>query len=419
MGKKRASLPIRHLSVLRSKLVFSIFLVFCFFALVRLNRSGSGSSTNKSIIEEKPKPETTTNPKVAFLFLARKNIPLDFMWGAFFQEANVKNFSIYIHSEPGFVFNESTSMSPFFYGCQLKDSIKVAWGESSMIEAERLLLKVALRDPANWRFVLLSDSCLPLYKFHDIYEHLISSQKSYVESYFDFEDDRYDPKMLQAIPKDKWRKGSQWFTLIRRHAQIVADDNVVFPIIKKSCKRQLNASASVRGQMLDLHKLQDCIPDEHYLQTLLAMSGLENEFSRRSLTYAQWNQSPTQKDEQWHPVTFDYADASPRRIKEIKEIEAIHYESENQTEWCQVNRAPAPCFLFARKFTCGAAVRLLSEGLLGPFDPVPFLNANRGFFAAKHTDTHARQSLPNWRDIFTYSTLDSKSKSRRTFFTTP
>ncbi|XP_048138164.1 glycosyltransferase BC10-like isoform X2 [Rhodamnia argentea] len=362
MGKKRASLPIRQLLVLRSKPVFSIFLVFCVFAFVRLNRSKSRSSTtDKSSIDEKSKLET--NPKVAFLFLARRNVPLDFMWGAFFQEANVRNFSIYIHSEPGFVFNESTSTSPFFYGRQLNDSIKVAWGDSSMIEAERLLLKVALGDPANQRFVLLSDSCLPLYKFRDIYEHLISSPKSYIESYFDFEDDRYDPKLLHAIPKDRWRKGSQ---------------------------RQSNASVSARRQMLDLHKPQDCIPDEHYLQTLLAMSGFENEFFRRSLTYAQWNQSATEKDKQWHPFTFDYTDASPQSIREIKEIEAIHYESENWTEWCQVNGAFAPCYLFARKFTRGAAVRLLSEGLLGPFDPVLFLNATRRFFPVKHRDIQAR-----------------------------
>lgn len=35
--------------------------------------------------------------------------------------------------------------------------LQVAWGESSMIEAERLLLATALQDPANQRFVLLSD----------------------------------------------------------------------------------------------------------------------------------------------------------------------------------------------------------------------------------------------------------------------
>lgn len=34
---------------------------------------------------------------------------------------------------------------------------QVVWGESSMIEAERLLLEEALYDPANQIFVLLSD----------------------------------------------------------------------------------------------------------------------------------------------------------------------------------------------------------------------------------------------------------------------
>lgn len=35
--------------------------------------------------------------------------------------------------------------------------VQVVWGESSMIEAERLLLATALEDPANQRFALISD----------------------------------------------------------------------------------------------------------------------------------------------------------------------------------------------------------------------------------------------------------------------
>jgi hypothetical protein len=34
---------------------------------------------------------------------------------------------------------------------------QVDWGEASMIEAERILLKHALEDPFNERFVFLSD----------------------------------------------------------------------------------------------------------------------------------------------------------------------------------------------------------------------------------------------------------------------
>jgi len=34
---------------------------------------------------------------------------------------------------------------------------QVVWGEATMVEAERLLFAAALQDPANQRFVLLSD----------------------------------------------------------------------------------------------------------------------------------------------------------------------------------------------------------------------------------------------------------------------
>ena len=98
-------------------------------------------------------------PKIAFLFLARRNLPLDFLWDSFFevfffffffliiilfyecmnfpmlnawlcgnsQNADVANFSIYVHSAPGFVFNESTSRSTFFRDRQLKNSIQVSF----------------------------------------------------------------------------------------------------------------------------------------------------------------------------------------------------------------------------------------------------------------------------------------------------
>lgn len=41
------------------------------------------------------------------------------------QNAQVSNFSIFIHPAPGFEFDESTTRSHFFYGRQLKNSIQV------------------------------------------------------------------------------------------------------------------------------------------------------------------------------------------------------------------------------------------------------------------------------------------------------
>ncbi|KAJ6769583.1 CORE-2/I-BRANCHING BETA-16-N-ACETYLGLUCOSAMINYLTRANSFERASE FAMILY PROTEIN-RELATED [Salix purpurea] len=352
------------------KLVIILSMGLCVFALFRLHLSPPPetllsrrrSSFSREVVFSGP-------PKVAYLFLVRRGLPLDFLWGSFFENADTGNFSIYVHSEPGFQFDESTTRSHFFYDRQLKNSIQVIWGESSMIEAERLLLDAALEDPANQRFVLLSDSCVPLYNFSYIYSYLMASPRSFVDSFLDVKEGRYHPKMSPVIPKDKWRKGSQWVALIRSHAEVIVDDVVILPVFKRLCKRRPPLDASKGKLNIKLQKQHNCIPDEHYVQTLLSMSGLEGELERRTVTYTVWNQSATKMENKgWHPMTFSYANASPRKIKEIKGINHIYYETEYRTEWCQTNSTFVPCFLFARKFSRGAAMRLLSEGIAGPFD---------------------------------------------------
>lgn len=375
MTKKSSLLPIllqqsrRRVIWSGWKLVIILSMGLCVFALFRLHLSSPPEtllsrrrSFSREVVFSGP-------PKIAFLFLVRRGLPLDFLWGSFFENADMGNFSIYVHSEPGFEFDESTTRSRFFYGRQLKSSIQVIWGESSMIEAERLLLDAALEDPANQRFVLLSDSCVPLYNFSYIYSYLMASPRSFVDSFLDVKEGRYHPKMSPVIPKDKWRKGSQWIALIRSHAEVIVDDVVILPVFKKLCKRRPPLDASKGKLNIKLQKQHNCIPDEHYVQTLLSMSEREGELERRTVTYTVWNQSATKMENKgWHPKTFSYANASPRKIKEIKGINHIDYETEYRTEWCRTNSTFVPCFLFARKFSRGAAMRLLSDGVAGPFD---------------------------------------------------
>ncbi|CAL0309098.1 unnamed protein product [Lupinus luteus] len=307
-------------------------------------------------------------PKIAFLFLVRRNIPLDFLWGTFFQNGVVSRFSIYVHSTPGFVLDDSTTRSHFFKARQITNSIQVSWGESSMIQAEKLLLEAALEDPANQRFVLLSDSCVPLYNFSYVYDYVMASPRSFVDSFLDVKEGRYNPKMSPKIPREKWRKGSQWITLIRSHAEVVVDDDIIFSVFKKYCKRRPPIDSRKGKLNLKLQKQHNCIPDEHYVQTLLAMRDLEAELERRTLTYTLWNQSAAKKENQWHPMTFTYANANPQRIKDMKGINHVYYETEYRTEWCHSNSTSVPCFLFARKFSQGAAMRLLSEEVIGHFE---------------------------------------------------
>ncbi|VVA17573.1 PREDICTED: Core-2/I-branching beta-1 [Prunus dulcis] len=355
MTKKRASSPMRQLLRLVTGLIIIVSIFLCLLAFLRVLHSQSKlppsfftSQRSHAFIQE---DQFKGPPKVAFLFLVHRDLPLYFLWDTFFKNGDVARFSIYIHSEPGFAFDE------------------VVWGESSMIEAERLLLEEALYDPANQIFALLSDSCVPLYNFSYIYNYVMSSPRSFVDSFVDVKGFRYDPKMSPTIPEKRWRKGSQWITLVRRHAEIVVDDHTVFPVFRKFCKRRPPIDLRLKRQLLTVPKYRNCISDEHYVQTLLAISGLEDELERRTLTYTSWNQSTIPwKRRSWHPITFDYADASPWKMREIKDIDHVYYECEQHTEFCHTGSKVASCYLFARKFTVGAAMRILREGLIGPYD---------------------------------------------------
>ncbi|XP_055804496.1 glycosyltransferase BC10 isoform X2 [Solanum dulcamara] len=284
------------------------------------------------------------NPKIAFLFIARNRLPLDIVWDAFFQGDKENKFSILVHSRPGFLLNKVTTRSAYFLNRQLNDSIQVDWGEASMIQAERILLQHALMDPLNERFVFLSDS------------------------FADTKEGRYNPKMDPIIPVQCWRKGSQWAVLNRKHADIVVKDEILFPMFQLHCKKK-PLPEFWRDQYVppDTSKIHNCIPDEHYVQTLLAHKGLEGEITRRTLTHTAWLILSSKERERkgWHPVTYKLADATPMLIQSIKDIDNIYYETEYRREWCTSKEKPAPCFLFARKFTRPAALRLLNMSALG------------------------------------------------------
>ena len=92
-------------------------------------------------------------------------------------------FSVYVHTAPGF----SYAPGSVFAGYETGQRLPVSWGQHSIVshaccvhmckccktpyrplccvqvQAERLLLREALAEPLNERFVLLSESCLPLY----------------------------------------------------------------------------------------------------------------------------------------------------------------------------------------------------------------------------------------------------------------
>lgn len=116
--------------------------------------------------------------------------------------------------EPSQVF----SSIHFNWNCILQ---QVEWGQATMVDAKRRLLANALLDFSNERFVLLSETCIPLFNFTTINNYLINSNHSFVGSIDDPRKmgcGRYNKRMWPTISLSDWRKGNQWFEVHRKLA---------------------------------------------------------------------------------------------------------------------------------------------------------------------------------------------------------
>ncbi|KAL7590854.1 glycosyltransferase BC10 [Lactuca sativa] len=273
----------------------------------------------------------TKNPKIAFMFLSPGSLPFERLWDKFFQGHEGK-FSIHIHASRV----KPVHSSRYFQNREIR-SDKVDWGKISMVDAEKRLLANALKDPDNQHFVLLSDSCVPLRGFDYVYNYLIYTNISFIDSFEDpgpHGSGRYSNRMLPEVEKKFFRKGAQWFTMKRQHAIIVMADSLYYTKFRDYCRPGMDG--------------RNCYADEHYLPTLFHMfdpHGVAN----WSVTHVDWS------ERKWHPKSYRKKDVSLQLIKNISSIsESVHVTSDEKREMtitpCMWNSVNRPCYLFARKF---------------------------------------------------------------------
>lgn len=80
----KPGLSMRHVLCLGWKLVILLSVALCVFAFLRIQQY----SQSTAALPRKSRSltyEFNGNPKVAFLFLVRRNLPLDFLWESFFE----------------------------------------------------------------------------------------------------------------------------------------------------------------------------------------------------------------------------------------------------------------------------------------------------------------------------------------------
>ncbi|XP_042500461.1 glycosyltransferase BC10-like [Macadamia integrifolia] len=262
-------------------------------------------------------------PKVAFMFLTRGPLPFAPLWEKFFQ-GNEGLYSIYVHSDPSF--NESEiDQGSVFYGRSIP-SKGVQWGEFSLIEGERRLLANALLDFSNQRFVLLSESCIPLFNFSTVYSYLINSTETFVEVYDDPSPvgrGRYNYQMSPVVELEQWRKGSQWFEMDRKIAVEIVSDRIFYPLYERFCNGA-------------------CYADEHYIPTVVNLLFPKTN-SNRTLTWVDWSRGGP------HPAMFIRTEVTVELLERLRSGSTCEYNGNTTTT----------CHLFARKFHPNTLDRLL------------------------------------------------------------
>ncbi|KAL9158458.1 hypothetical protein ABFS82_08G070300 [Erythranthe guttata] len=272
--------------------------------------------------------------KVAFMFLTPGPLPLAPFWEMFFKGYE-EMYSIYIHPHPSY--NDShVPKDSAFYGRRIP-SQAVKWGTISMIDAERRLLANALLEPSNQRFVLVSDSCIPVFNFTTVYSYLAGTNQSFLASIDDPRKSgrgRYSSQMSPEITPEQWRKGSQWFEIRRDLAVKIVSDRKYYEIFGEFC-------------------VPPCYSDEHYLPTVVNILRPEMN-SNRTVTWVDWSRVGP------HPRKFGRVDVN------IELLDRIRFGSE-----CVYNGdSTNVCNLFARKFLHSSIGPLLKFApLLLGFDP--------------------------------------------------
>lgn len=126
------------------------------------------------------------------------------------------------------------------------------------------MLREAVANPLNQRFILLSEACFPLYPPEVMYLQLLSEDKVRINicgKKVDRQHYRRAGKLPWYISDDKWSKSSQWFSLTRQTAKLLLADSYVGRLFRRYCHTAFQ---------------QECVSDEHQIPTTLAMYGLEH-----------------------------------------------------------------------------------------------------------------------------------------------
>jgi len=153
--------------------------------------------------------------KLAFCFLIYDEILNEELWYNFFKDIDPNKYTIYIHYKTykPLKYFERYRLSP-------QKLIETEYGGITLVQAHRRLFEEAYIDFDNYKFINISQACIPLKSFNYIYDFLTKDDNSYFN-----ECNKNDcwPRIKPAarfISRDKIYKSTNWFILNKKHVRL-------------------------------------------------------------------------------------------------------------------------------------------------------------------------------------------------------
>ena len=178
--------------------------------------------------------ESSNEPnKIAYLFLTYNNLKRPDIWNKFFDIENNNNdiisssntfasskysnkFTIYNHAK------EPENVTDILLkDKQIPEHIETCWGCFGTVEANILMMKEALKDPLNTKFILVSESCIPIVSFDKFYNEIMKDNKNRLNIHNDLIE-RYDDIINPSFVKNEFTiHSAQGLTFTRKSAKIL------------------------------------------------------------------------------------------------------------------------------------------------------------------------------------------------------
>lgn len=213
--------------------------------------------------------------KIAFLYLTIHNLNQLDLWNIFYT-GNEHLSSIYVHPK-----QKDRVTDNILRNNVISELVETQWGHYSLVKAMINLLREAIKNSANYKFVFLSESCIPIKPFIDVYNELTKDNNSYINYNNDNHMYRFEQlcKTDKFIKKTDWYTCSQWCILNREHVNMILEtENKYLPLFK-------NVFAA----------------DEHYFIVLIKLNE-NNNLVNKMMTYVKWGHSRT------HPNSYGILD---------------------------------------------------------------------------------------------------------------